>query len=495
MSRDDYMRMPKAKKIFRAIDLYCGAGGTTNGAIASGRVQVVLAVNHWRTAIYTHENNHPETRHICAPIEYVNPADFANEKIDMIFASPECTHHSVARGGRPVNDQKRAGGWEVLKWVETLRPSYLIIENVREWRDWGPVGTDGRPLKSKKGQLFKAWVASLRALNYRVEWRLLNAADYGEATSRTRLFVIARLGNKKIKWPKPTHARHEWEPAAKIIDWQEQCPSIFNRKIPLADKTLRRIEIGIRKFCAQPDGRPFVVKLRGTSNVVDVLDPVPTITAGGNHLGLALPFLVPNFGERRGQKARTHSIDAPLPAVTGHGAGQLVVPFLLQYHNGDGCERRTSSIADPLPTVDTNPRHALVSPFILDVNHGGNGDGRTHSLKKPLKTLSTKNGKVLCLPFLTTYFGTGHADSINEPLSTLTTKERHGLAMVSLIKMMNEYQIVDIGFRMLTTKELLRAQGFPDNYKLHGTKAEMTKQIGNSVCVKVAKAICEALAA
>lgn len=489
--------------MLRAIDLYCGAGGTTTGAQLSGRVQVTHAINHWRTAIFTHENNHPETKHICAPIDHVDPRDFLREKIDVILASPECTGHSNARGGRPTSDQKRAGGWDVLKWVETLRPTWLVVENVREWLDWGPLGADGKPLKSKKGQFFRTWVKGLEAANYRVEWRLLNAADYGEATSRVRLFVIARANRRAINWPVPTHAKDRWRPAAEIIDWTLPCPSIFGRKRPLVDNTLRRIEIGIKKFGTGPDGRPFIVKLRGTGTTSDVLNPLPTVTGGGRHEALATPFLVPNFGERKGQEPRTHAIDQPLPAVTSHGAGQLCLPFFLP-HRGFHCHKTPlkpdpRSLDQPLPTLVSSqgPGH-LVMPYLVDVNHGEKGrsaGGRVHSLDKPLGTLTGSRGKAICLPFITEYYGTAGARSVEEPLSTVTTKPRHGLAMVSLIETMREFGIADIGFRMLALSELLAAQGFPRGYKLHGNVEDQTKQIGNSVCVRVAKAICEAIAA
>ncbi len=270
-------------KILRAADLFCGAGGSTTGAEQSGSVKVVYAVNHWITAVQTHRQNHPDVHHVCARVDQIDPWRDVPD-IDVLIASPECTGHSIARGGRPTSDQKRATGWDVVRWAEAKRPKWGIVENVREWLDWGPIGKNGKPLKSRKGETFKAWVTALESLGYHVEWRLLNAADYGEATKRIRLFVIFRLGNshKPIAWPEPTHTKAQWRPAHEIIDWSIPAPSIFGRKQPLAPKTIRRIMIGLRKFCG-PAAEPFIVKMRGTSNASSIHDPAPAQTAGGTY--------------------------------------------------------------------------------------------------------------------------------------------------------------------------------------------------------------------
>jgi DNA (cytosine-5)-methyltransferase 1 len=521
------------KQLLKACDLFCGAGGTTTGAEASGRVNVALAVNHWDTAVSTHRLNHPHVRHLCAPIDLVDPREFAGQGISLLLASPECIFHSNARGGKPVDDQRRSTAWCVPRWVEVLRPQWFVIENVREFEDWAPLGSDNKPLKSKKGEIFQAWVQTLRALNYHVEWKLLNAADFGGATRRIRLFLVGRRGASKqpIPWPAITHTKENWTPAASIIDWSLPCPSIFSRQRPLAEKTLRRIEIGLRKFCG-PGAEPFIVKMRGTNHSSGIQQPLPTVTGGGNHEALAMPFqfkamgrnpgqsksirdplptivgcrenhaiiapfLVPNFGERAGQDPRTHRVDEPLPAVTSHGAGHLVMPFISTFHNGPDGERRNSSIDDPLPTADTQNRHSLVAPFLVDPNYQENrgGRNRVHDLADPLGTITTCNQKHLAIPFLTNYYGTGHADSVQEPLATVTTKHRHGLAMVHLVETMRELGIIDIGFRMLEPHELAAAQGFPPGYQIFGTKADQVKQIGNSVHTAVARALCASIAA
>ena len=522
-------------RLLRAVELFCGAGGTTTGAEQSGRVKVQLAVNHWPTAITTHRNNHPHVRHVCAPIDLVDPRDFIGQGLNVVMASPECIFHSNARGGKPVDDQRRATAWCVPRWAEVLRPKWLIIENVREFQDWGPLGSNHRPLASKKGEIFEAWINSLRALNYHVEWKLLNAADYGGATKRIRLFIVARLGHSKkpIPWPEITHPKGSWTPAAAIIDWAIPCPSIFGRKRPLADKTLRRIEIGLRKFCG-PGAEPFIVKMRGTNNAVSTGDPLPTVTGGGNHEGLAMPFTVmlshlsdrvtplgdplptittakggeqaivkPFFMPRQGhydcrRDKPSKSLNEPLPTITAnHGPGQLVMPFVSTFHNGPDGERRNSGMDEPLPTVDTQNRHAVVAPFMVDANHGETDrspGGRVHPIDQPIGALSTKNGKSLVLPFLTEYFANGGPRSVEEPLSVVTTKHRHGLAMAQLVQTMGELGIVDVGFRMLEPHELAAAQGFPSGYEIYGTKADQVKQIGNSVHTAVARALCTSIA-
>lgn len=482
-------------KRYRAVDLFCGAGGTTEGAKQSAAVDVKLAINHWRPAISSHSANHPDVRHICASIDHVDPRDFSTMGLDVLVASPECIHHSNARGGQPVDDQRRATAWCVPRWAEALRPKWIVVENVREFQDWGPLGVDNKPLKSKRGEIFGAWIQTLRALNYHVEWRLINAADHGGATKRTRLFVIARRGrsSQPIAWPAPSHSKDTWTPAAAIIDWSKPCPSIFGRKRPLADKTLRRIEIGLRKFCG-PGVEPFIVKLRRGATGSSIDDPLGTLTAGASHHALAIPFQFKAMGRNPGA---TKPISDPLPTIVAARENHaIVMPFFVNYHGGPDAANRHSGPDEPLPVIDTNPRHALVQPYLIDVNHGEgerSAGGRVHSLHDPLGTVTTKRATGLILPFLTQFNGTGTADSVHEPLTTVTTKHRHGLVMVKLLETMAELGIADIGFRMLDVDELAAAQGFPPGYQLFGSKAEQIKQVGNSVHTLVAKALFEAI--
>jgi len=486
------------KRKLRGTDLFCGAGGFTIGAVQSGYVDMRLAVNHWRTAIYTHRENHPDVRHICARIDDIDPRHDKLPGCDLLLASPECTHHSDARGGRPVDDQKRATPWHVCVWAEAKRPKWIVVENVREFRDWGPLTAKGRPNKRQKGKTFRAWIKSLESLGYQVDHQLLNAADYGAATKRVRLFIVARRGRSRrdIPWPEITHGQAEWRPAWSIIDWSKPCPSIFSRKRPLADNTLKRIEIGLRKFVGEA-AEPFIVRLRASragvgkgGTVHGTSEPLGTVTAGGQHHAVCCPFQFKAIGRNPGQ---SKSITDPLPTIVAARENHAVVmPFLTQYHNGPDGERRSYSVESPVLTLDTQPRYGLVAPYLLAINHGGDDD-RSCDPREPMKTLTAKTGHSLVLPFLTKYYGTGGVADVQSPIDTITTKDRFGLAMVSLIETMQELGVVDIGFRMLDVDELARAQGFPDDYFLFGNKAERVKQIGNSVSPPVARALCETL--
>lgn len=479
-----------------AVDLFCGAGGFTCGAEASGRVHVALAINHWRTAIFSHQDNHPSTRHLCARIEHVDARnDTSIGPLDVILASPECTHHSNARGGRPVSDQKRQQPFALLDWIDAKRPKWVCVENVREFRDWGPLVNActaakpvWRPDVKRKGETFRAWVAAIEACGYRVDWQLLNAADYGAPTSRVRLFVMACRADLRvptIPWPEPSHAGR-WRAASEIIDWTLPCPSIFERKKPLADNTLKRIEAGLRKFV-----EPLIVALRNNQDGHAIGSPLSTICTSGAHHGLAMPFVLPREGFHGGNLPR--SMATPLHTiVAGRDSGHLVCPFIAKY-NGQGSDQRCHSPDEPLRTLDTQNRFGVVAPYLLAVNHGGNDD-RSRSIADPMATLTTKTGHSVVLPFLVKYYGTGASQAVSEPLDTVTTKDRFGLGVVSLLGTMQELGVVDIGFRMLQPAELLAAQGFPAGYHLHGNKADQIKQIGNAVCPPVAEALCRTIA-
>ena len=285
--------MARQKKL-RAADLYCGAGGTSSGLAAActeiGLNLDLVAVNHWDIAIDTHSTNHPDARHYCSTVDSLDPRKVVpGGKLDLMIAAPECCHHSIARGGRPINDQSRASAWHILRWAELLHVNTILIENVREFRNWGPLTTRGRPIKSRKGETYLAFLQALRSLGYKVEDRILNAADYGDATTRERLFIIARRGRKNIKWPEPSHAKVQkdnqlldfglepWRPAKEIIDWSIEGQSIFTRKRPLKPTTIARIVAGLQKF-GGVNAEPFLVMLRGTGTVRSVDRPLPTIT-------------------------------------------------------------------------------------------------------------------------------------------------------------------------------------------------------------------------
>ena len=351
-------------KTIYAADLFAGAGGETTGLLKAADALNfnvdLLAINHWERAIETHAKNHPFARHYCDPIQNVDPVKAVpGGRLDLLWASPECTHHSNARGGRPKNDQSRATAWLILKWLQELYVDRVIIENVPEFTTWGPLGANGKSLKSGKGKIFEAYINSIKALGYRVDWRVLVAADYGDPTTRKRLFIQAVRGKKKIVWPMPTHSKtidmftsKKWVPAKDIIDWNIPGKSIFTRKKPLAENTLKRIEAGILKYWGEY-AEPFLVILRGQSTVRSINLPLPTVTGSGAHYGLIEPFIL---ATGHAKSIRNRSLSEPLSTVVTKAEHCLVEPFLVKYYG----QSLAHSIDLPLDTVTTKDRYALI---------------------------------------------------------------------------------------------------------------------------------------
>jgi len=300
-------------------DLFCGAGGTSTGALEAARSlgysPRLTAVNHWPRAVETHTLNHPDARHFCASLDSLNPRELFQEgELDILWASPECTHHSRARGGKPMHDQSRATAWCVVRWAEALRPDVVMVENVPEFQEWGPLGSNGKPIQSRKGMTFEAWVMALRSIGYKVDWRELCAADYGDPTTRTRLFVQAVRGKRRIVWPDPTHTqqsdlfgRPRWKSTeSAVIDWSIPVPAIADRKRPLASNTIRRINEGLIRY----GGRPMVIAMEHGGRSLPASDPLPTVTtAKGGAFGIAL--VVEYYGN-----GVARPVTEPLPTVT-----------------------------------------------------------------------------------------------------------------------------------------------------------------------------------
>jgi len=478
-------------KPLQIADLFCGAGGSTTGIRQAvermGKKASILAINHWEIAIQTHSANNEGVSHLCESVDHIDPTKVVpGQELDLLWASPACTHHSVARGGRPRCEQQRAPAWIIPFWLENLKVKRLIVENVPEFQSWGPLDDDGKPVKESKGETFKAFIAAIRSLGYTVDWRVLNAANYGDPTIRRRLFIQAIKGtDRQIQWPNITHAEQQfnyqglpkWIPAREIIDSNLHGDSIFKRKHPLAPATLKRIEHGIKKYW-QPYAEPFLIVLRGTSKSRSLDEPLPTVTTSGAHYAIIEPFILPNEGYYRGNKPR--SIDDPLSTITSRGGGAIIEPFLTRFHGGDGSETRNHSINEPLPVIDTSNRYGIVEPFITAIGQSSAKD-RSRSLDDPLSTVVTKQEHVLVEPFLINYYRNGTAYSIDIPLGTATTKDRF-----ALIEPGGEFAL-DIRFRMLQPHELAAAQGFPHDYKFCGTKGDITKQIGNAVPVNTSR--------
>jgi DNA (cytosine-5)-methyltransferase 1 len=441
------------------VDNFAGGGGASTGIeMAIGR-SVDVAINHDPDAIGMHKANHPETKHYCENVWDVDPREATQGRpVSLCWLSPDCTHHSKARGGKPKKKSIRGLAWIAVKWAIAVKPRVIILENVEEFKDWGPLDENGYPIKEHAGQTFRSFVDSLKALGYQVEWRELRACDYGAPTIRKRLFLIARRDGKPIVWPEQTHGNPEslevqakrlkpWRTAAEIIDWSIPCPSIFERKKPLAENTQRRIARGMFKFVVDnPD--PFIVRI--------------------GHTG---------FGGDRLQYELNH----PLTTITTKAEHCQVVPFLTSYHSEtQPGEVRALSVDGPLHTLDTSNRFGLVAAFISQQYKSSIG----HALDDPLGAITTVNKASLVTAFLIKYYGSDLGQSLDEPLHTITTKDRFGL-----VKVKGEvHRLVDIGFRMLQPHELYAAQGFPKVYIIDRdfegnliTKTNQVAKCGNSV--------------
>ncbi len=477
-------------------DLFCGAGGTSTGLLLAaaelGLNVDLLAVNHWSLAIDTHTANHPQVRHLCESLDHIDPTEvIPGGRLELLCASPECTHHSRARGGKPRSDQSRASAWKIIDWVSKLHVKNLLIENVAEFVDWAPLTKAGKPMKRRKGKTFQAFLAALRCQFAHVEWKILNCADYGDATTRKRLFIMCRR-SKRITWPAPTHAG-QWRAAREVIDWSLEGRSIYGRKKPLSENTRRRIEAGLRKF----GGEKFCLQIDHTGGGNGCLrsadQPLGTLVTKEN-VALAEPFIVHLRGTHPSQvNSSARSVDAPLPALTTSGAHVgLAEPFLLKYHGShkgrnDG-DARNYPLDEPLPTLDTSNRIALVQPFVI----GQQSCAAARPVSEPLPTVATAGAIALVEPFLVKYYGTGGANSVTEPLDTVTTRDRFGLCQPE-VEIAGERYRLDVRFRMLQPHELSAAMGFPADYQFSGNREARVKQIGNAVPVRTAMALCKEL--
>lgn len=658
MKRDVFtMQLPLGQEL--AIDNFAGGGGASTGiAMGLGR-EVDVAINHDGEALAMHAANHPTTAHYTEDVFSVHPGFVTRQlPIGLAWFSPDCKHFSKAKGSKPVEKKIRGLAWVTLKWATFQMPRVIMLENVEEFQDWGPLGEDNKPIKALKGRTFKAFVAALTTgipndhpdlqeiydvlghdfpierlhagLGYKVEWKVLRACDYGTPTIRKRLFLIARRDNRPIVWPVPTHGDPKteavkdgklqpWRTAAECIDWSIPCPSIFERKRPLKDATLRRIAKGIMKFVVN-SADPFIVGAGGPAYsgkpsagdkpfgtltaenhravVQPILAPVMTEHANassprcmpadeplrticaqvkGGHHALIAPTLMhvthqgsdrnaavdqpiaTVTGANRGEQAlilatlidAAHAetspngvkrwgsgvkdIEAPFGTVTGSNNQALVTAFLAKHYSGvvgtgvdvptgtittsdhhsivtahlealysqKGNEARASDADEPMKTVTASARHAMVASHLVKLR----GTSTAAPTDAPLGTVSAggmHHAEVRA--FLIKYYSEGGQDqSLSDPMHTIPTKDRLGLVTIRG----EDYAIVDIGMRMLTPRELARAQGFPDSYILDPvvtktlsrtgkqievrlSKSAQVRMIGNSVCPPMAAALVKA---
>jgi len=478
------------------VDLFAGGGGASVGIEAALGRPVDIAINHDPVALAVHKANHPATRHLEADIWEVKPREATGGRpVALLWASPDCTHFSVAKGDVPRKQEIRSLAWAVVRWAAAVQPAVIILENVSEFRSWGPLGKDGRPVKNRMGATFLRWRAKLQKLGYAVDFRIIDAARHGAPTRRRRLFIVARRDRLPICWPLPSHGPGllPVRTAAECVDWSLPCPSIFERKRPLAEKTLWRIAQGIRRFVLE-NPSPFIVKFRHDSKGASLAEPMPTVTAGsgrpdrpagaGHALGLVAPTLIQtSWGEREGQRPRYLDLHQPLGTVVAQGQKHALVAAFLAKHFGGVVGQKVSS---PTSTITSKDHHSLAAATLVQFNH----NNAPVDVEKPLPTVVSNNHMAEVRAFLTTYYGEGSVgQKVDAPMRTVTAKHRLGLVTVEGA----DYQIVDIGMRMLEPHELLRAQfgRFAEDFDLTAarTKAGKVRLIGNSVCPEVAEAV------
>ena len=569
------------------VDNFAGGGGASTGIEMATGYSVDIAINHDPEAIKMHKANHPNTKHYCENVWAVDPVKACNgHPVGLAWFSPDCKHFSKAKGGKPKDKNIRGLAWVALRWAGLVRPRVIMLENVEEFKTWGPLNRGHHPIKAKQGKTFEKFVQQLNDLGYTVEFKELIAADYGAPTMRKRFFMIARCDGKPIVWPEPTHAPADSEKvkagllepyvgAYTQIDFSRPCPSIFDtseeikekygiRAVrPLASKTLDRIAKGLKKFVLD-NPEPFIIQCNhgGERRPNDIREPMPTIT-GKHGYGIVEPYMV-QIGQTGFAKDRSKDVREPLTTIvsknehclieptlapymgtntTNHPGGNckdpihtittgnqqcLISPTLIQYHSEtskDGV--RGQAIKDPIMTVDSSNRYGLVASFLHKYYDGGyKGAGETvenplptvtawdhnsvvtanliqmnnhcdgKDIRQPLPTITAGDGHFgEVRAFLIKYYGQGTGQDIKDPLDTVTAQDRFGLVTING----TDYQIVDIGLRMLEPRELYGCKGFPDDYIIDHDytgktypRSEQVRRCGNAVCPPIPAALVRA---
>lgn len=523
------------------VDLFAGGGGASKGIELALGISPDIAINHDRLAVQMHARNHPKTRHYCQDVWSVQPNHVTGGRpVGLLHASPDCTHFSKAKGAKPKDGKIRDLAWVIVRWAEEVRPRVITMENVEEFKTWGPLDKDGKPVDCQKGATFRAFVNRLKRLGYRVQWRELTAYEYGAPTIRKRFFLVARCDGAPIVWPNPTHGRPDdarvvagelapWRTAAEIIDWSIPCPSIFltpeeagalGVKRPLADNTLRRVAKGIQRYVLDA-AEPFIVACNHGGNPSfqgqDINSPLWTVT-GKPSSALVTPFVRTYYGQKREGEFRGQGLDEPLRTQTTENRHALVSPTLVGC-GGPAYGGRPVSVDKPLGTLTTENHRAVATATLLrqfgasigqgmdapapTVMPGGmgktqlltasccklRGTNTGHDAREPLHTVSAGGTHhALQVAHLMSYYGNERdGRDVAAPLGTVTARDRHGLVTVDICGA--TYVLCDIGLRMLTPRELYRAQGFPDTYIIdfitdNGKplpKAAQVRMCGNSV--------------
>lgn len=481
------------------IDLFCGAGGTSTG-VELARIdglkcaEVIACVNHDPHAISSHQANHPRTMHFTEDIRTLDltPLMAHLEKkraehpdaLVVLWASLECTNFSKAKGGQPRDADSRTLAEHLFRYIEALKPDYIQIENVVEFMAWGDLDENGRPVSMDKGRLYQKWVHSVRKYGYDFKHRILNSADFGAYTSRKRFFGIFAKEGLPIVFPEPTHSRNpentifnhaeKWRPVREVLDLNDEGESIFVRKKPLSEATLRRIYAGLVKFVA--GGREaFMIKYnsmsrKGVYHAPSMEEPCPTVSTQGRLAVAKVMFLSKYFSGSPDSK--NISVDEPAGTITCRDHHSFITAY---YGNGFN-----TSIECPFPTITTVGKFSIVTykPFLMNPQFSSCGG----DVDNPCFTLIARMDKMP--PYLVT------AKTGNIAIAVYDTDSP---TMVRIKEFMALYGIIDIKMRMLKIQELKRIMGFPDNYILIGTQAEQKKYIGNAVEVNMARCLCEAL--
>lgn len=505
------------------VDNFAGGGGASTGIELATGYSVDIAINHDPEAIRMHKMNHPNTKHYCEDVWQVDPVKACGGyPVGLAWFSPDCKHFSKAKGGKPKDKNIRGLAWVACRWAGLVRPRVIMLENVEEFKTWGPLNRSHRPIKSKTGKTYQKFIQQLQELGYEVQTKELVAADYGAPTMRKRFFLIARCDGVPIMWPEPTHGPADSEAvkagllkayvgAYTQFDFSLPCPSIFDtseeikekygiRAVrPLAPKTMERIARGLKKFVLE-NPEPFIVPIgygerKGQApRVHDIEKPLPTIVGSGKHY-LCEPKLAPIIDKAYGGNyaGSGSKVDDPIDTITTVDHNRLVVPTLIQYHSETAKgEVRGQTITDPIMTLDGSNRYGLVASFLSKFYKSGTGQ----DIREPLHTVTTSPGHFgEVRAFLIKYYGDCTGQDIKNPLDTVTTKDRFGLVTIAGV----DYQIVDIGLRMLEPRELYGCQGFPEDYIIDHDytgkiypRAEQVKRCGNAVCPPIPAAMVRA---
>ena len=532
------------------IDCFAGGGGASVGIeMALGR-SVDIAINHDPAAILMHKTNHPNTLHLTEDIFKVDLQKYVDGRhVALMWASPDCTSHSKAKGGKPRNSGLRILPWAVYKHAKAILPDVIIMENVEEIQQWGPLDERGYPIKERNGEEYQLFIRMMQSLGYDFDSRELVAADYGAPTTRKRWYAIFRRDGKPIVWPEPTHNKggtdglKKWMPVSTVLDFTDLGKSIFGRKKPLAENTMKRIARGLQKFVFE-NPEPFTIRLDKDIRVTHLasgksvlLNPYIDKTYGGNYSGggskvgeplhtittvdhnrLVTPYIM-QIGQTGFTKDRNRGMNEPLSTIVTKNEHCVVAPLLIQYHSEQSSkEIRGQTVDEPVRTIDTSNRYGAVMAFLTKFyktctgqsmfepihtittspGHFGQVSVLTVKLEELLKAGVSKEVAEKCThvsEFIIEYYGNGTGHTVDSPLHTIVTKDRFALITV----LADEYVILDIFLRMLTAEELKMAQGFPKDYIIDRDYkwniypvSERVKRIGNSVVPIMAQVLVEA---